>query len=105
MIKKELIAAVAEKADMPKTQVTRVIDELVDVVTEALKSGDDVQLAKIGTFKRKVRAGKEGRVDFGDGRVHEYKTDDHYYASFSVSKTLKDELVAVKVSSKDKVSK
>lgn len=102
MIKKELVAAIAEQADMPKTQVARVVDELVDVMTETLKRGESVQLAKIGTFKRKVRQPKEGSADFGNGKSYTYKTDYRYYAAFTASKTLKDELLEVKVASEDK---
>jgi DNA-binding protein HU-beta len=44
-----------------KGKAREVLDELVDVVTQAMKSGDEVRLLGFGTFKVKTRAARTGR--------------------------------------------
>ena len=55
MNKTELIAAVAEKADLSKKAAT------VDAITEALTQGEKVQLVGFGSFEVKTRAARVGR--------------------------------------------
>ena len=55
MNKTELIAAVAEKADLSKKDAT------VDTITEALTQGEKVQLVGFGSFEVKTRAARVGR--------------------------------------------
>jgi DNA-binding protein HU-beta len=59
--KSELIDAVAEGADISKAAAGRAIDAMVDAVTGALKSGDQVNLIGFGTFLVRDRAARTGR--------------------------------------------
>ena len=61
MNKSELIEAMAEAADIPKAAAGRALDGMVDAVTDALKSGDQVSLVGFGTFSVKERAARTGR--------------------------------------------
>ena len=61
MNKSELIDAVAEGADISKAAAGRAIDAMVDAVTGALKSGDQVNLIGFGTFLVRDRAARTGR--------------------------------------------
>ncbi len=61
MNKTELIAAVAENADMTKKDAEKVLKAFVDVVTEELKKGEKVQIVGFGTFEVAERAAREGR--------------------------------------------
>ena len=61
MNKAELIDAVAESADISKAAATRAVDTMLDSVTGALKSGDQVTLVGFGTFSVKDRAARTGR--------------------------------------------
>ena len=61
MNKTELIAAVAEKAEISKKDSEKALKAFVDVVTEQLKAGDKVQVAGFGTFEVSERAAREGR--------------------------------------------
>lgn len=61
MNKKELVSAVAEKAGLKKVDAEKAVEAFVDVVTEALKAGDKVQLVGFGTFEVAERAEREGR--------------------------------------------
>ncbi len=65
MNKTEFVDAVAEKADLPKSDAAKVIDSMVDVIGDALKGGDQVTLIGFGTFlvsKREARKGRNPRT-------------------------------------------
>ena len=61
MNKTELIAAVAEKADLSKKDAEAAITATVDAITEALTQGEKVQLVGFGSFEVKKRAARVGR--------------------------------------------
>ena len=61
MNKTDLVAAVAEKADISKKDSEKALKAFVDVVTEQLKADDKVQLVGFGTFEVSKRAAREGR--------------------------------------------
>lgn len=61
MDKTELIAAVAEKAEISKKDSEKALKAFIDVVTEQLKNDDKVQLVGFGTFEVSKRAAREGR--------------------------------------------
>ena len=61
MYKTELVAAVAEQADISKKDAEKVLKAFVDVVTEEMKKGEKVQLVGFGTFEVSERAAREGR--------------------------------------------
>lgn len=61
MRKPELVEKVAIKTQMPKTNVSTILDGIVEEVIAALKEGDEVQLIGFGTFKLTERAEREAR--------------------------------------------
>ena len=61
MNKTELVAAVAEQADISKKDAEKALKVFVDVVTEEMKKGEKVQLVGFGTFEVSERAAREGR--------------------------------------------
>ncbi len=61
MNKTELVAAVAEKAEISKKDCEKALKAFVDVVTEQLKADEKVQLVGFGTFEVSKRAAREGR--------------------------------------------
>lgn len=61
MNKTELIAAVAEKAELSKKDTEVAISAAIDVITDALRSGEKVQLVGFGSFEVKTRAERMGR--------------------------------------------
>lgn len=65
MNKTEFVDAVAERADVPKSDAAKIVDALVDVVGEQLKSGEQITLVGFGTFlvsKREARKGRNPRT-------------------------------------------
>ena len=61
MNKAELIAAVAEAADLTKKDAEKALKAFTDVVAEELKKGEKVQVVGFGTFEVSERAEREGR--------------------------------------------
>ena len=61
MNKTELIAAVAEKAEISKKDSEKALKAFIDVVTDELKNGEKIQLVGFGTFGVSERAAREGR--------------------------------------------
>ena len=68
MNKSDLVAAIAEKAEMSKKDAEkalkdaeRAVNATVEAITEAMSAGDKVQLVGFGTFDVAERAAREGR--------------------------------------------
>ncbi|GAA0804298.1 HU family DNA-binding protein [Clostridium sp. AF19-22AC] len=61
MNKTELVAAIAESAEISKKDSEKALKAFIDVVSEQLKKGDKVQLVGFGTFEVSERAAREGR--------------------------------------------
>ena len=61
MNKTELVAAVAAEANISKKDAENAVKAFIDVVTDALKKDDKVQLVGFGTFEVSERAAREGR--------------------------------------------
>ena len=57
----ELIAAVAEKAELSKKDAEKALKAFTDVVSEELVKGEKIQLVGFGTFEVAEREEREGR--------------------------------------------
>ncbi|KRA20157.1 HU family DNA-binding protein [Lysobacter sp. CCNWLW3] len=61
MNKGEFISAVADAAELSKTDAANAVDAVIGVITKALKKGDTVTLVGFGTFQVRKRAARQGR--------------------------------------------
>lgn len=61
MNKNELIAHVAEKSSLSKSQAAQAVEATFDAISDALKSGDEVRIVGFGSFAVSERAASEGR--------------------------------------------
>ena len=61
MNKTELIAAVAEKAEISKKDAEKAVKAFTDVVSEELVNGGKIQLVGFGTFEVSEIPAREGR--------------------------------------------
>ena len=61
MNKNDLTQQVSDRAGIGKTEATKAVDAVFDVITEALKGGDEVRLTGFGVFAVAARAGGKGR--------------------------------------------
>ena len=87
MNKSELIAAIANKSGVTKKDTEEVINTFMDVVKDALKAGDKVQLVGFGTFECKERAARETVNPRTQEKVHVPASKS---AAFKAGKALKD---------------
>ena len=69
MNKTELIAAVAEQAELSKKDAEKALKAFTDVIAAELVKGEKVQLVGFGTFEPRKRAARSGR--FGTFEVSE----------------------------------
>ena len=87
MNKTELIAAVAEKADLSKKDAEAAVTAAIDAITAALSQQEKVQLVGFGSFEVKTRGERVG---------HNPKTGEQItigaakYPAFSAGKSFKD---------------
>ena len=61
MNKAELVAAMAERAELSKKDAEAALKAFTDVVAEELKKGEKIQLVGFGTFEVSERAARTGR--------------------------------------------
>ena len=61
MNKSELIDAVAEAAGLSKADSARAFDAVIEVVTNAMKEGDQVSIVGFGSFLVRERSARTGR--------------------------------------------
>ncbi len=89
MNKNELSSAVAEKAGISKADAAKAVDAVLESITEALKSGDDVRLIGFGTFAVSRRKASKGRNP-STGATIDIPASNQ--AKFKAGKGLKDAL-------------
>ena len=61
MNKAELVAAIAAKTGESKKASEALVNAFTEVVSDALKGGDKVQLVGFGSFEVRKRAARKGR--------------------------------------------
>ncbi len=61
MNKNELVASMAEKTGLKKTEVEKVLKAFIDTVKDELKKDEKIQLVGFGTFEVSKREAREGR--------------------------------------------
>ena len=61
MNKNDLIAAVADSANLSKSDASDAVDAVLDSISGALAGGDEVRLVGFGTFSVAQRAATTGR--------------------------------------------
>lgn len=89
MNKQDLIALVAEKADLSKKDSEAAVAAVVDGITEALAKGEKVQLVGFGTFEVRQRQAREGRNPSTGEAI---KIAAQKVPAFKAGKALKDQV-------------
>lgn len=60
MNKSELVAAIAEKSGLTKTDAKAALEATVEAISDALKAGDKVALVGFGTFSVTEKSARTG---------------------------------------------
>jgi DNA-binding protein HU-beta len=87
MTKNEIVDSIATKATLTKKDSKVALDGILEVITEALAKGDNVQFVGFGTFDVATRAARTARVPSTGAEV---KVPATKVAKFKVGKALKD---------------
>jgi DNA-binding protein HU-beta len=61
MTKAELVARIAQEAELTKRQAEQVVEAFVDSIQGALSRGESLSLVGFGRFSVLARAGRKGR--------------------------------------------
>ncbi len=61
MRKPELVAAIADKADLSLEQATQALSAILDEMTKALSRDENISLVGFGTFEQRHRAARSGK--------------------------------------------
>ena len=89
MNKQELIALVAEKADLSKKESEAAVAAMIDGITNTLSKGEKVQLVGFGTFEVRQRQAREGRNPSTGETI---KIAAQKVPAFKAGKALKDQV-------------
>lgn len=101
MIKKELIARVAEKASehkdaknlvFSKKETGVIIDTLMEVIKEAVAEGEEITLQGIGKFGVK-EVGERSGVSKLKGEEKPWKVEAHKEPSFRINQTFRKSMM------------
>jgi len=87
MNKTELVAAIAEQAELSKKDSEKALKAFIDVVSDELKKGEKIQLVGFGTFEVIERAAREGRNPLTGEKM---KIQASKAPKFKAGKALKD---------------
>jgi nucleoid DNA-binding protein len=87
MTKTQLVEKLAEHADLSKQQANQVLESLVEIVVTAVKSGDPVKIAGLGTFKKRESKARLGR---NPQTGEEIQIPARTKAAFTVAKSFKE---------------
>ena len=87
MNKTELVEAIAKETGLSKKDSEKAVKAFVDVVSNALKKKDKVQLVGFGTFEVSKRAAREGKNPQTGAKI---KIPASKAPKFKAGKALKD---------------
>jgi DNA-binding protein HU-beta len=87
MNKSELVAKIAEGAELTKVQAEKALNSFIATTTAALKAGDKITLVGFGAFSAVTRAARTGR---NPQTGKEMKIAAKTNGKFSPGKALKD---------------
>ena len=83
----DLVERVANTISCTKADAERAVEAVIAMITDKLKSGEEVSVAGLGIFEAKTRAGRTGRNP-RTGETIQIKS--MKVPKFRASKTLKD---------------
>lgn len=70
MNKNDLIQQLSDRTGLAKNDATKAVDGMLEVITDALKAGDEVRLTGFGVFAVASRAGGKGRNPQTGQEIH-----------------------------------
>lgn len=89
MNRQELINKIALKTDFQKIDIEAMLDSMLEIIQERVRSGEDVTLADFGTFSPSLRKARQG---FNPHTGKTQKFPEVKLVKFSVGKGFKKSL-------------
>ncbi len=83
MTKADIIAEIAQKSELDRGQVQKVVESFFDVVKDNMEKGENIYIRGFGSFVNKKRARKVAR---NIARQTSIEIPEHYVPSFKPSK-------------------
>ena len=102
MTKRDLVIKVAKKTDMKQTAVMDVIQWTLDIITEELAAGNNVEFRNFGVFEvlsRKARIGRNPNAP-----ENEVKIPERSVVKFKPGKEMKEQVLKVVLKPKKKAA-
>ncbi len=87
MTKSQLVEKLADATGLSKQEANRVLEALVEIVVNAVKTGDPVKIPGLGTFKKRVTKARTGR---NPQTGEEIQIPARTKAAFTVAKSFKE---------------
>jgi DNA-binding protein HU-beta len=91
MTKPQLIESIATVTDQPKAEIEKILEAILDSISNALVTGDRVELRGLGIFEAKKTKARTGR---NPSTAASIEIPANRRASFRPSKELKQRLSA-----------
>jgi DNA-binding protein HU-beta len=95
MNKQELITALSKKSEITKKDAERHIQNLFDIIMDAVASNNPVKAIGFGIFEKEKVKGRSGIMHFGEKKGQEWKSEDSWKPVFSPGKLFVDKVKGV----------
>ena len=102
MTKRDLVIKVAKKTEMKQTAVMDVIQWTLDIITEELAAGNNVEFRNFGVFEVLCRKARIGRNP--NDPLNEVKIPERSVVKFKPGKEMKEQVLKVVVKPKKKAA-
>ena len=93
--KADLVEEIYRNTNLPKKDISVVLDSLFVEIKNALCNGSSIELRQFGTFEPRLRKGRENARNPKTGE--KISSEPHYVAVFKAGQELKNNLWSLKI--------
>ncbi len=93
--KADLINEIYHSTNLPKKDISVIVDSLFSEIKNALCNGKTIELRQFGTFELRLRTGRQNILNPKTGKTA--STEPHYVAAFKAGRELKQNLWSLKI--------
>lgn len=95
MNKPQLITSLSRKSEITKKEAERHIENLLEIIMDAVASGSPVKVIGFGKFEKKEVKGRTGTIQFGERKGQEWSKEDSWKVVFESGKIFDDKVKGV----------
>jgi len=93
LTKREIVVKISNETGVVQHQVHEIVQKTLDLITESLASGDDVELRNFGTFEVRLTKARVGRNPNLPGSVFDIPA--RSAVKFRAGKTMRDRVATL----------